>query len=99
MSIGCIFAEMAQGNPLFPRDSETNQLFRVFRLEIRNSFFYLHVWVFRTLGSLDEKIWPGCTRLPDYKKNFLKWAPESLLKIIPGMNRDGLNLLHVRGDN
>ncbi|XP_065839225.1 cyclin-dependent kinase 2-like [Oscarella lobularis] len=78
-SIGCIFAEMVQGGPLFPGDSEIDQLFRVFR----------------TLGTPDDKIWPGCTGLPDYKKNFPKWASQSLAKIIPGMSRDGLNLLHA----
>lgn len=30
-SIGCIFAEMAQGKPLFQGDSEIDQLFRIFR--------------------------------------------------------------------
>lgn len=29
--IGCIFAEMAQGKPLFQGDSEIDQLFRIFR--------------------------------------------------------------------
>jgi serine/threonine protein kinase len=30
-SIGCIFAEMATGKPLFNGDSEIDQLFRIFR--------------------------------------------------------------------
>lgn len=30
-SVGCIFAEMAQGKPLFYGDSEIDQLFRIFR--------------------------------------------------------------------
>lgn len=30
-SVGCIFAEMAQGKPLFQGDSEIDQLFRIFR--------------------------------------------------------------------
>lgn len=31
-SIGCIFAEMITKRPLFPGDSEIDQLFRIFRL-------------------------------------------------------------------
>ena len=30
-SIGCIFAEMITKRPLFPGDSEIDQLFRIFR--------------------------------------------------------------------
>lgn len=30
-SIGCIFAELATKKPLFPGDSEIDQLFRIFR--------------------------------------------------------------------
>lgn len=30
-SVGCIFAEMAHGKPLFQGDSEIDQLFRIFR--------------------------------------------------------------------
>ena len=33
-SVGCIFAEMAmQGVPLFPGDSEIDQIFQIFRYE------------------------------------------------------------------
>lgn len=30
-SVGCIFAEMATRTPLFPGDSEIDQLYRIFR--------------------------------------------------------------------
>ncbi|KAG6829203.1 Cyclin-dependent kinase A-1 [Tricholoma furcatifolium] len=34
-SVGCIFAEMAmQGQPLFPGDSEIDQIFKIFRFEL-----------------------------------------------------------------
>eukprot|EP00118_Oscarella_pearsei_P015514 m.140400 g.140400 ORF g.140400 m.140400 type:complete len:299 (+) comp38303_c0_seq11:186-1082(+) len=76
-SIGCIFAEMLQGSPLFPGDSEIDQLFRVFR----------------TLGTPDEKTWPGCTELPDYKKNFPKWSSKPLKNIVPSVEQEGIDLL------
>ena len=50
-SIGCIFAEMITRRPLFPGDSEIDELFRIFRV----------------LGTPSEESWPGVTRLPDYK--------------------------------
>ncbi|CAG2122812.1 unnamed protein product, partial [Medioppia subpectinata] len=56
-SIGCIFAEMANKNPLFHGDSEIDQLFRIFR----------------TLGTPDEECWPGVTQMPDYKQSFPLW--------------------------
>ena len=50
-SVGCIFAEMVNGRPLFPGDSEIDELFRVFRY----------------LGTPNEETWPGVSNLPDFK--------------------------------
>jgi cyclin-dependent kinase 2 len=50
-SVGCIFAEMVNGRPLFPGDSEIDELFRVFR----------------NLGTPNEEVWPGVSNLPDFK--------------------------------
>mmetsp|Transcript_18778 Transcript_18778/g.26017 ORF Transcript_18778/g.26017 Transcript_18778/m.26017 type:complete len:329 (+) Transcript_18778:115-1101(+) len=49
-SIGCIFAEMAHRHPLFPGDSELQQLLHIFKL----------------LGTPDETIWPGVSQLRDW---------------------------------
>ncbi|KAI4324563.1 hypothetical protein MLD38_030041 [Melastoma candidum] len=49
-SVGCIFAEMARRQALFPGDSEFQQLLHIFRL----------------LGTPDEKQWPGVTALRDW---------------------------------
>ena len=65
--LGCIFAEMLTKHPLFPGDSEIDQLFRIFR----------------TLGTPDELIWPGVTKLPDFKSQFPRWEPQSLDLILP----------------
>ncbi|MCO5573685.1 hypothetical protein L7F22_027459 [Adiantum nelumboides] len=49
-SIGCIFAELAQKQPLFPGNSELQQL----------------MYIFRLLGTPDEIIWPGVSKLRDW---------------------------------
>jgi len=76
-STGCIFAEMLAKRPLFPGDSEIDQLFRIFR----------------TLGTPTEDIWAGCTSLPDYKPNFPKWKSMELSKLIPNADPLAIDLL------
>ncbi|XP_018416280.1 PREDICTED: cyclin-dependent kinase 2 isoform X2 [Nanorana parkeri] len=79
-SLGCIFAEMSNtdaGQPLFPGDSEIDQLFRIFR----------------TLGTPDESTWPGVTSMPDYKSTFPKWARQDFSKVVPPLDEDGRDLL------
>ncbi|XP_062907963.1 cyclin-dependent kinase 2-like isoform X2 [Mobula hypostoma] len=76
-SIGCIFAEMVTRKPLFPGDSEIDQLFRIFR----------------TLGTPNESVWPGVTQLPDYKANFPQWNRQDFNKILPNLDIDGRDLL------
>ncbi|XP_078175546.1 cyclin-dependent kinase B1-1-like [Carex rostrata] len=49
-SVGCIFAEMARRQALFPGDSELQQLLHIFRM----------------LGTPTEKEWPGVTALRDW---------------------------------
>ncbi|KAJ5117408.1 hypothetical protein N7448_011040 [Penicillium atrosanguineum] len=56
-SVGAIFAEMYTRKPLFPGDSEIDQIFKIFRV----------------LGTPDEELWPGVTSFPDYKVTFPKW--------------------------
>lgn len=56
-SVGCIFAEMATRKPLFPGDSEIDEIFKIFRV----------------LGTPTEQDWPGVTSFPDFKSSFPKW--------------------------
>lgn len=56
--VGCIFAEMATGGPLFAGDSEIDTVFKIFQ----------------KLGTATEAIWPGVSELPDYKPTFPKWS-------------------------
>jgi hypothetical protein len=66
--------------PLFPGDSEIDQLFRIFR----------------TLGTPDEKVWPGVTQLPDYKPMFPQWDPQPLESFVSSLDKQARDLLNVR---
>ncbi|KAJ2779288.1 Cyclin-dependent kinase catalytic subunit [Coemansia javaensis] len=76
-SVGCIFAEMVRRRPLFPGDSEIDEIFKIFRI----------------MGTPTEEIWPDLVTLPDYKPTFPKWQPKSLSALLPGLDADGIDLL------
>jgi len=77
-SVGCIFAEMAMnGQPLFPGDSEIDEIFKIFRI----------------LGTPTEEIWPGVIQLPDYKPSFPSWSRQDLSKIVSALDPEGLDFL------
>merc|ERR1719456_92693 len=58
--VGCIFAEMATGSPVFAGDSEIDTAFKIFQ----------------KLGTPTEAMWPGISELPDFKPTFPKWQPK-----------------------
>ena len=70
-SVGTIIPEMVTGHPLFPGDSEIDELFKVFRL----------------LGTPNENMWHGVSALPDFKTNFPKWQPKPLREAVPHPDR------------
>jgi cyclin-dependent kinase 2 len=76
-SVGCIFAELATGKPLFTGDSEIDQIFKIFSI----------------LGTPDESTFPGISNFPDFKPTFPKWKSKDLSGIIKGINGDGVDLL------
>lgn len=76
-SIGAIFAEMVNRRALWPGDSEIDELFRIFR----------------TLGTPDEKSWPGVSAMPDYKATFPRWPKTKLARVVPSLDEVGLDLL------
>ncbi|ETI49956.1 CMGC/CDK protein kinase [Phytophthora nicotianae CJ01A1] len=77
-SVGCIFAEMANGGPLFAGTSEADQLDRIFRL----------------LGTPTAEIYPAIVDLPDYRRDFPVYpAPENLAHLVPTLDADGVDLL------
>ena len=65
-SIGAIFAEMANRRPLWPGDSEIDELYKIFR----------------TLGTPDDTTWPGVTEFPSYKTVFPKWYKQDLTRFV-----------------
>jgi len=81
-SVGCIFAEMATRKPLFPGDSEIDEIFKIFRI----------------LGSPTETDWPGVTSFPDFKASFPQWVRKSEEELVSNdgvkvLGEDGLDLL------
>ena len=76
-SIGCIFAEMVRQKPLFPGESEIDQLIKIFSV----------------LGTPNENVWPGVSQLPDSSDNFPCWAPKGLKEFLPDLDPMGLDLL------
>ena len=83
-SVGCIFAEMATRKPLFPGDSEIDEIFKIFRI----------------MGTPNENDWPGVTSLPDFKPSFPKWTRNPELDIVSDdgakvLGDDGLDLLEA----
>lgn len=77
-SIGCIFAEMVNGVPLFTGTSDDTQL------DI----------IFRHLGTPDDSIFPGMSELPNWKKDFPKYPMLTNLQVlVPNLEPSGVDLL------
>jgi len=76
-SVGCIFAEMITGRPLFPGTSEKDQLLKIFLL----------------LGTPKPETWPGMLKLPQYKADYPKYDSRDLSKLFPTLQKPGIDLL------
>lgn len=76
-SIGCIFAEMIMRAPLFPGDSEIDQLYKIFR----------------ALGTPNEAMWEGVTLLSEYMPEFPRWPQRSIGERVKHLDPHGLDLL------
>jgi len=66
-SVGCIFAEIASGRPLFPGRNDKDQLLKIFEV----------------LGTPTLDDWPGMAELPQYQQNYTVYKRQSLGKIVP----------------
>jgi len=81
-SLACIMAEMATVQPLFPGDSEIDTIFKIFR----------------RLGTPNDTVWPGVSRLKDYKTAFPQWTDTRLADIraaSPALGDLGIDLLRA----
>ena len=80
-SIGCIFAEMASGMPLFPGRSDIDQLFKIFQRR----------------GTPTGETWPAVLRLPHYNAEFPQWRERPMTDFVPLSTlggAPGADLLH-----
>ncbi|KAG0018461.1 Cyclin-dependent kinase 3 [Podila clonocystis] len=76
-SVGCIFAELVNREPLFPGDSELGELFLIFRM----------------LGTPSDLKWPGVTLLEHWKPAFPSWNGVQLREVVPKVGAEGIDLL------
>mmetsp|Transcript_35452 Transcript_35452/g.71859 ORF Transcript_35452/g.71859 Transcript_35452/m.71859 type:complete len:236 (-) Transcript_35452:733-1440(-) len=66
-SVGCIFAEMATGVPLFAGRSDIDQLFKIFQRR----------------GTPSPESWPALNRLPYWNSEFPHWREHDVTDIVP----------------
>ena len=76
-SVACIIAEMINRAPLFPGDSEIDQLFSIFKI----------------LGTPTEEEWPAVVTYPNFSQDFPKWSKKSLGEIINTTDQLAVDLL------
>ncbi|XP_038992375.1 cyclin-dependent kinase G-2-like isoform X1 [Hibiscus syriacus] len=80
-SLGCIMAELLSKEALFSGKTEFDQLDKIFR----------------TLGTPNETIWPGFSKLPGVKVNFVKHQYNLLRKKFPATSFTGTPVLSDAG--
>ncbi|KAK6160377.1 hypothetical protein DH2020_003758 [Rehmannia glutinosa] len=80
-SLGCIMAELLSKEPLFNGKSEVDQLDKIFKI----------------LGTPNETIWPGLSKLPGAKVNFVKHKYNLLRKKFPATSFTGSPVLSDAG--
>ncbi|CAO2829427.1 unnamed protein product [Amaranthus hypochondriacus] len=80
-SLGCIMAELLSKDPLFNGKSEIEQLNKIFRI----------------LGTPNETIWPGFSKLPKVNYNFVKHQYNQLRKKFPATSFTGSPVLSDAG--
>lgn len=76
-SVGCIFAEMVNGTPLFPGTSDEDQLLKIFKV----------------LGTPSQHYWPQVVDLPEWKSDFPRYETQSWHTILPTLDPSGIDLM------
>ncbi|GFQ07547.1 cyclin-dependent kinase g-2 [Phtheirospermum japonicum] len=80
-SLGCIMAELLSKEPLFNGNSEIEQLDKIFKI----------------LGTPNETIWPGFSKLPGHRVKFVKHKYNLLRKKFPATSFSGSPVLSDAG--
>jgi len=75
--VGCIFAEMSTGQPLFCGSSNQSQLFKIFKI----------------MGTPAKTQWPGIVNFSEYKENYPRYKPKKLKNYVPKMDKQGVDIL------
>lgn len=76
-AVGCIFAEMVNGEPFFLGDSEIDQIFQIFKV----------------FGTPNEERNTEMLEYPEFKITFPKFKPKDMDILIPKLNGEGIDLL------
>ncbi|CAM9736067.1 unnamed protein product [Scytosiphon promiscuus] len=76
-AVGTILVEMVTKRPLFPGDSEIDEIYKIFQL----------------LGTPNEDVWPNVTDLQDWNPGFPTWKRLNLAHRSQGLDKFGLDLL------
>ena len=85
-----------QGQPLFPGDSEIDQIFKIFRFVdvlTLHATHYPDTCFPSILGTPNDDTWPGVSAMPDYKPTFPQWSRQEIAKIVPTLDDTGLDFL------
>ncbi|KAH7972038.1 hypothetical protein HPB52_005809 [Rhipicephalus sanguineus] len=79
-ALGCVFAEMLNGSPLFRGESDIEQL----------------CLVIKALGTPDEQVWPGVRELPDFHKiSFSESAGVPWRTLLPDVSKHARDLVRA----
>jgi cell cycle related kinase len=77
-AVGCIFGELLNNSPLFPGETDIQQL----------------CCVLSVLGTPTEEVWPGMTQLPDYNKiSFTNFPSVPFERLLPDASPTAIDLL------
>ncbi|RSH83893.1 hypothetical protein EHS25_005137 [Saitozyma podzolica] len=94
-SVGCIFAELIQKEPLFPGRGEIDQINKASRAAfLRNFLLPFSFFIFNLLGQPNDDVWPGYSSLP-LVKNLNPIGPNfsSLRQRFKHLSSDGNSLM------
>lgn len=82
-SLGCTFAELATKRALFYIHSANSEATEVPQMML----------MFSKLGTPNEVVWPGVSKLPYFHSEFPKWEPKPLSDLVSTLDAVGLDLL------